>query len=207
MSNPTMNHSNSLQEVTDQQQQQQATPALPSLQDQVQFSQVPSSTTSSLDTPTTMTLTRSDSASTVILEEEEKRVPPRRKDPRSLPPSVLANLNLSLRSLLKTSGLFNESKKSLDIRRISSSFPIESGSFDKLNDLFASGNEFTLQRLLSDVGNELPLDINDLLKFDSVKMLDSRTLSDFVSRSVHHVIAFPSLVSYSRSDRNPSINC
>ena len=61
------------------------------------------------------------------------------------------------------------------------SLSIESDSFDKLNDLFASGNQFTLQRLLSEMGNEIPLDMNDLIKLDSVKMLDSRTLSDFVS--------------------------
>lgn len=170
MSNPTMNHSNPLQEVAADQQQQQALPS----QEQEPFNQVPSSISSNLVAPTTMTLTRSDSSSTVILEEEEKRIPPRRRDLHTLPPSVLANLNLSLRSLLKTSGLFNE----------------KSGSFDKLNDLFASGNEFTLQRLLSDVGNELPLDINDLLKFDSVKMLDSRTLSDFIrSESFDQLLA------------------
>jgi len=176
MSNPTMNHNSHSQEVADQQQQQQQqitrARSSPNLEP---FNQVSLSTNSNLDMPTSTTLTRSDSTSTVILEEEEKRTPlQRRKDLLTLPPSAWANISLSLRSLLKTSGLFNE----------------KSDSFDKLNDLFASGNQFTLQRLLSEMGNEIPLDMNDLIKLDSVKMLDSRTLSDFIrSESFDQLLA------------------
>ena len=55
-------------------------------------------------------------------------------------------------------------------------------SSDKLNELFASGNGFTLQRLLSEVGaNDVNIDMNELMKYDSTKILDSRTLSEFVS--------------------------
>jgi hypothetical protein len=51
-----------------------------------------------------------------------------------------------------------------------------------LNELFASGNEFTLQRLLSEANaNDVNIDMNELMKFDSTKLLDSRTLSEFVS--------------------------
>jgi len=175
MSNPTMNHNSHSQEVADQQQQQQQITRARSSPNLEPFNQVSLSTNSNLDMPTSTTLTRSDSTSTVILEEEEKRTPlQRRKDLLTLPPSAWANISLSLRSLLKTSGLFNE----------------KSDSFDKLNDLFASGNQFTLQRLLSEMGNEIPLDMNDLIKLDSVKMLDSRTLSDFIrSESFDQLLA------------------
>jgi hypothetical protein len=55
-------------------------------------------------------------------------------------------------------------------------------SSDKLNELFASGNGFALQKLLSEAGaNDMNFDMNELMKFDSTKLLDSRTLSDFVS--------------------------
>ena len=55
-------------------------------------------------------------------------------------------------------------------------------SSDKLNELFASGNGFTLTKLLSEVGaTDFDLDMDELLKFDSTKKLDSRTLSEFVS--------------------------
>jgi hypothetical protein len=55
-------------------------------------------------------------------------------------------------------------------------------SSDKLDELFASGNGFTLTKLLSEAGaTDINLDMNELLKFDSTKLLDSRTLSEFVS--------------------------
>jgi hypothetical protein len=55
-------------------------------------------------------------------------------------------------------------------------------STDKLNELFANGNEFTLHRLLSDIGvNDMNIDMNDLVKFDPMKLLDNRSISEFVS--------------------------
>ncbi len=54
-------------------------------------------------------------------------------------------------------------------------------SSDKLNEFFASENGFALQRLLSDA-NDMNIDFNELFKSDSTtKLLDSRTLSEFVS--------------------------
>jgi hypothetical protein len=53
---------------------------------------------------------------------------------------------------------------------------------DKLNELFANGNEFTLHRLLSDIGvNDMNIDMNELVKFDPMKLLDTRSISEFVS--------------------------
>jgi hypothetical protein len=55
-------------------------------------------------------------------------------------------------------------------------------SSDKLNELFANGNEFTLHRLLSDIGgNDMNIDMDELVKFDPTKLLDTRSLSEFVS--------------------------
>lgn len=55
-------------------------------------------------------------------------------------------------------------------------------SSDKLNELFADGNEFTLHRLLSDFGaNDLNIDMTDLAKFDPMKLFDVRSLSEYVS--------------------------
>ncbi len=55
-------------------------------------------------------------------------------------------------------------------------------SCDKLNELFANDNEFTLHRLLSDIGvNDMNIDMNDLSKFDPMKLLDTRSISEFVS--------------------------
>ncbi|CAF3628112.1 unnamed protein product [Adineta steineri] len=54
-------------------------------------------------------------------------------------------------------------------------------SSDKLNELFADGSEFTLHRLLSDFGvNDLNIDMNDLVKFDPVKLLDAKSFGDFL---------------------------
>lgn len=51
-----------------------------------------------------------------------------------------------------------------------------------MNELFADGNEFNLHRLLSEVaGNDININTNDLMKLDSMKFPDSRTLSEFVS--------------------------
>ena len=53
---------------------------------------------------------------------------------------------------------------------------------DKLNELFANGTEFTLHRFLSDRGvNDMNIDMNDLVKFDPMKLLDARSFSEFVS--------------------------
>lgn len=55
-------------------------------------------------------------------------------------------------------------------------------SSDKLNELFPNGTEFTLHRLLSDIGvNDMNIDMNDLVKFDPMKLLDARSFSEFVS--------------------------
>jgi hypothetical protein len=46
-------------------------------------------------------------------------------------------------------------------------------SSDKLNELFADGSQFTLHRLLSDFGvNDMNIDMNDLVKFDPMRLLD-----------------------------------
>jgi hypothetical protein len=51
-----------------------------------------------------------------------------------------------------------------------------------LNELFASGNGFALQRLLSEVNtNDLNFDLNEFMRSDSMNLLDARTLSEFVS--------------------------
>jgi hypothetical protein len=55
-------------------------------------------------------------------------------------------------------------------------------SSDKLNELFTDGNEFTLHRLLSDFGgNDMNIDMNELVKFDPTKLLDTRCITEFVS--------------------------
>ncbi|CAF1284733.1 unnamed protein product [Rotaria sordida] len=119
-------------------------------------------------------LTRSDSTTTVILEEEETRTC-RRTGPPTLSSAAWASLSFQLRSFLKTSGLFNKDFE----------------SSEKLNELFANGNEFSLQKLLSEVGaNDTNIDMNELIKFDSTKFPDSRTLSEFLrSESFDQLIA------------------
>ncbi len=55
-------------------------------------------------------------------------------------------------------------------------------SSDKLDELFANGDEFTLHRLLSDIGvNDMNIDMNELVKFDPMKLFDARSISEFVS--------------------------
>jgi hypothetical protein len=57
-----------------------------------------------------------------------------------------------------------------------------------LNEFFASDKGFALQRLLSEANaNDVNLELNELLKFDSTKLLDSRTLSEFVSGKKFHL--------------------
>ncbi|CAF0828173.1 unnamed protein product [Adineta ricciae] len=52
-------------------------------------------------------------------------------------------------------------------------------SSDKLNEFFANGTEFTLHRLLSDIGcNDTNIDMNDLVKFDPMKLLDARSFNE-----------------------------
>ena len=92
MSTPTMNHDSHTQ-----QQQQQRT----------QINEIQRVHSNSVNSPP-MTLTRSDSTSTVILEEEETRTCRRNGPITTHPPSLMAKLSAQLRSLLKTSGLFNE---------------------------------------------------------------------------------------------------
>jgi hypothetical protein len=157
MSTPTMNHDSHME----QQQQQQ-------------INEIQPAHSNSANSPHA-TLTRSDSTSTVILEEEETRTCRRNGPTTTPPPSLLAQLSAQLRSLLKTSGLFNKGWE----------------SSDKLNEFFASENGFTLQRLLSEVNpNDANLELNDLFKLDSTKLLDSRTLSEFLrSESFDQLLA------------------
>ena len=55
-------------------------------------------------------------------------------------------------------------------------------SSDNLNELFEGSNEFTLHRLLSDLGtNDINIDMNELVKFDPTKSIDARLLNEFVS--------------------------
>jgi hypothetical protein len=64
-------------------------------------------------------------------------------------------------------------------------------STDKLNEFFASENGFALQRLLSEVNaNDMNIDFNDLFKSDSTKLLDSRTLSEFVSGKKNFIFSY-----------------
>ncbi|CAF0754907.1 unnamed protein product [Rotaria sp. Silwood1] len=82
-----------------------------------------------------------------------------------LPVSLSTNLNTPLRSVLKTSGLFNKDWE----------------SSDQLNELCANSNEFTLHRLLSDINaNDLNFDMNDIAKFDPMKLFDTRSLSEYL---------------------------
>jgi hypothetical protein len=87
-----MNHNTHMQEQQQQQQQQ--------------INEIQHVHSNSANSPHT-TLTRSDSTSTVILEEEET-LSCRRKGPITYPPSLMAQLSAQLRSLLKTSGQFNK---------------------------------------------------------------------------------------------------
>ena len=65
-------------------------------------------------------------------------------------------------------------------------------SSDKLNELFTDGNEFTLHRLLSDCGgNDMNIDMNELVKFDPTKLLDTRCISEFVSGIKNLFFFFP----------------
>ncbi len=92
MSTPTMNHNSHMHQ---QEQQQQQT-------NEIQHAHLNSASSPHA------TLTRSDSTSTVILEEEEEIRTCRRNGPTTHPPSLLAKLSAQLASLLKTSGLFNK---------------------------------------------------------------------------------------------------
>ncbi len=61
-----------------------------------------------------------------------------------------------------------------------SSHSIDLETSDKLDEFFASGNGFALQKLLSEANvNDPTLDLDQLLKSDS--LLGSKTLSEFVS--------------------------
>jgi hypothetical protein len=126
--------------------------------------EIPTQHSNSVNSPQ-MTLTRSDSTSTVIFEEETR--PCRRNGAQLLSPTtLLTNRSASLRSLLKTSGLFNKDME----------------SSDKFDELFASGNGFALHRLLSDMGasGDCNIDLNELLKFEPMKVLDPRSLSELL---------------------------
>ncbi|CAF3337766.1 unnamed protein product [Rotaria socialis] len=117
-------------------------------------------THSNLIKPPLATLTRlnSTSASTVILDEEMMH-----DGPMHVPLTLSANCHIPLRSVLKTSGLFNK----------------DAESSDKLDEFFANGNEFTLHRLLSDINSaDLNIDMNEIAKFDPMKLFETRSLSE-----------------------------
>ena len=104
----------------------------------------------------------------------------------------MVNGSASLRSLLKTSGLFNEGgfynkiEEETKINVYDVLFLLDMESSDKLNELFANGTEFTLHRLLSDIGcNDMNIDMNDLVKFDPMKLLDARSFNEFVSGATY----------------------
>ncbi|CAF2174045.1 unnamed protein product [Rotaria magnacalcarata] len=104
------------------------------------------------------TLTRSNSTSTVTLDEEAMH-----GGPMHVPLTLSANCHIPLRSVLKTSGLFNK-----DVE-----------SSDKLDEFFANGNEFTLHRLLSDISSaDLNIDMSEIAKFDPMKLFEARSLSE-----------------------------
>lgn len=126
-------------------------------QDQIQ--QQLKATNSNLIKSSQLNSIHSNSTSTLILDEEPHC------GQMDLPASLSTNPDTPLRSVLKISGLFNKDWE----------------SSDKLNELFANDNEFTLHRLLSDIsGNDLNIDMNEIVKFDPIKLLDTRSLSDFL---------------------------
>ncbi|CAF3347521.1 unnamed protein product [Rotaria socialis] len=154
MSTPTMNHKSHMHQRQEQKQQQQ--------QQQQQINEIQHTHSNSPNSPHA-TLARSDSTSTVILEEQETPIC-RRNGPPTLSPSMLRSLSIRLRSLLKTSGQFNKDLESSDM----------------LNELFAGGNEISLRQLLSDFSATDTFDADELMKLDSTKLLESRTLSEFL---------------------------
>jgi hypothetical protein len=105
--------------------------------------------------------------------------------------TVWSNQSTSLRSLLKTSGLFNEGELVVFSSSVKTNIPHFSTfagleSCGKLNDLFETGNEFTLHRLLSDIGfDDIDIDMHDIVKFDPVKLLDGRSFNECVSTRKH----------------------
>ncbi|CAF1394155.1 unnamed protein product [Adineta steineri] len=172
-----MNHTSHMHQQQEQQQQQQ----------QINETQ---HTHSNSDSPTHATLTRSDSTSTVILEEEETSSC-RRNRPSTQPPLTWSNLSIQLRSFLKTSGLFN---KDLE-------------SFDKWNELFTNGNSFSLQRLLSEAGvNDVNIDMNELKKLDSTELLNARTLSEFLRSASFDQLMATSAAQNPEVLSNPLVN-
>jgi hypothetical protein len=167
-----------------QQQEQQQ-------QQQQQISEVHNSHSNLANSPPA-TLTRSDSTSTVILEEEETRTCRRNGAPIP-PPSTWANLSATLRSLLKTSGLFNNNWE----------------SSDRLSELLATGDGFALQKLLSEAGNnDANIDMNELFKLDSMKFPDARTLSEFLrSESFDQLIASAATNNTDLLATPPAVTC
>lgn len=101
-------------------------------------------------------LMRLESTSSMIKEEQQIY----------LDPNFLTNSNATLRTLFKSTSLLS---KDMEL------------SSDTLTEFFTSNDEFAFHRLLSDVnGNEIPLDMIDLAKFDTMKNLDNRSSTDFL---------------------------
>ncbi|CAF0892427.1 unnamed protein product [Rotaria sordida] len=126
-----------------------------------------------------MILNRSNSSSTVILDEAIYG------DQIHPPVPLSANLSTPLRSALKTSGLFNKGNSFIKIKQRHNEFffsnSIDWESSDALNELSANGNQFTLHRLLSDIGvNDLNFDMNEMAKFDPMKFFDVKNISEFL---------------------------
>lgn len=159
MSTPTMNHGSHTQQQQQTDQQQQINETQIARSNSVNLSHA--------------TLTRSDSTSTVILEEDETRTC-HRNGTEPLPPTLLASLSAQLHLALKTGGRFSNNME----------------NSDKWKELLASGNSFTLQRLLSEIDpKDLNLNPDDLLKFDSFK-LDTQALNDLMrSESFDQLLA------------------
>ena len=174
MSTPTVNHNNHTR-LREQQQQ---------------INEIQDSHLNSNNLPQAI-LTRSDSTATVILEEEEAEIGTHRRDLSSiLPPALLSHLSTRLRSLLKTSGQFSKGLKFIRIRSFIHlclhffNEITDSESFEKFNELFADGNELNIQRLLSEINSDdVNMDISELTRSDSNKLLDFQTLTEFVSQS------------------------
>lgn len=155
-----MNHGSLTQQQQIEQQQQQQI-------NETQIAQL------NLVNSNRVTLTRSDSTSTVILEEDETRTC-HRNGTTPYPPALLASLSAQLHLAMKTSGRFNNDME----------------NSDKWKEVFASENSFALQRLLSEYASkDFNFNTDGLMNFDSFK-LDTQTLNDLMrSESFDQLLA------------------
>lgn len=173
-----MNHDILMQQ---QQQQQQKT----SYQSHQTTNFLPSNSGNSLS----MTLNRSDSVATVILDQTETESNPYRRL-TTLPPSIQALLNRSRRSFQKTSGQFND----------------DFASSDKLSENLSEDDLLFIQKLLSEIDrNDNKLGLNNSYRLEGALSLDSRTLSElFRSDSFEQILA--SLAAQNNESQNNSFS-